>query len=71
MENWFKYPKTLHVPWAPGLQNDDRDQVVEMWRDLGLKCFQCELKTGFKSQGSFDIGPECAKKMKGFVIKNS
>lgn len=23
----FKYPKTLHLPWSPGLQNDDR--VVE------------------------------------------
>lgn len=24
MENRFKYPKTLHLPWSPGLQNDDR-----------------------------------------------
>lgn len=31
---------------------------------------ECEEKTGFKSQGSFDVGPECAKKMKGFVTKN-
>ena len=21
---------------------DDRDQVVKMWRELGIKCFQCE-----------------------------
>ncbi len=20
----FKYPKTMHFPWSPGLQNDDR-----------------------------------------------
>lgn len=31
---------------------------------------ECEGKTGSKSQGWFDVGPECAKKMKGFVIKN-
>lgn len=24
MENRYKYPKTLHLPWSPGLQNDDR-----------------------------------------------
>ena len=24
MDEWFKYPKTLHLPWSPGLQNDDR-----------------------------------------------
>lgn len=27
----------------------------------------CEEKTGFKSQGSFPVGNECAKKMKGFT----
>ncbi len=21
---WSKYPKTMHLPWSPGLQNDDR-----------------------------------------------
>lgn len=21
---WYKYPKTMHLPWSPGLQNDDR-----------------------------------------------
>lgn len=24
MENRYKYPKTLHLPWSPGVQNDDR-----------------------------------------------
>lgn len=24
MQNRFKYPKTLHVDWSPGLQNNDR-----------------------------------------------
>jgi hypothetical protein len=27
MENAVKYPKTMHLPWSPGLQNDDR--VIE------------------------------------------
>lgn len=30
----------------------------------------CAAETGSESQGWFDIGPECAKKMQGFVIKN-
>jgi hypothetical protein len=30
----------------------------------------CAAETGADSQGCFDIGPECAKHMKGFVIKN-
>lgn len=30
----------------------------------------CLEMTGANSQGCFDVGPECAKKMKGFVIKN-
>lgn len=29
-----------------------------------------EAETGAQSQGCFDVGPECAKKMKNFVIKN-
>lgn len=29
MENYFKYPKTLHFPWSPGLQNDDRMMPME------------------------------------------
>lgn len=29
MELWFKYPKTLHLPWSPGLQNDDRMMPME------------------------------------------
>lgn len=29
MENRFKYPKTLHLPWSPGLQNDDRMMPME------------------------------------------
>lgn len=24
MEPRYKYPKTMHLPWSPGLQNDDR-----------------------------------------------
>lgn len=24
MTNLIKYPKTMHLPWSPGLQNDDR-----------------------------------------------
>lgn len=28
MENRFKYPKTLHFPWSPGLQNDDREMPM-------------------------------------------
>lgn len=27
MEHAVKYPKTMHLPWSPGLQNDDR--VIE------------------------------------------
>lgn len=29
MENRYKYPKTLHLPWSPGLQNDDRMMSFE------------------------------------------
>lgn len=29
METRFKYPKTLHLPWSPGLQNDDRLMPLE------------------------------------------
>lgn len=29
MDIWFKYPKTLHFPWSPGLQNDDRMMPME------------------------------------------
>lgn len=31
MELWFKYPKTLHLPWSPSLQNDDR---MMPWTDV-------------------------------------
>lgn len=31
MEFRFKYPKTLHFPWSPGLQNDDR---MMTWEDV-------------------------------------
>jgi len=31
----------------------------------------CLELTGANSQGCFDVGPECAKKMKGFVTKNT
>jgi hypothetical protein len=31
----------------------------------------CAAETGADSQGCFDVGPECAKKMKGFTTKNS
>lgn len=31
----------------------------------------CLELTGANTQGCFDVGPECAKKMKGFVTKNS
>lgn len=24
MDDRVKYPKTMHLPWSPGLQNDDR-----------------------------------------------
>ena len=30
----------------------------------------CFIETDANSQGCFDVGPDCAKKMKGFVIKN-
>lgn len=26
---YYKYPKTLHLPWSPGLQNDDRMMPLE------------------------------------------
>jgi hypothetical protein len=25
---WYKYSKTLHFPWSPGLQNDDREMPL-------------------------------------------
>lgn len=28
MNTWFKYPKTLHFPWSPGLQNDDKEMPL-------------------------------------------
>ena len=24
IQPWYKYPKTFHFPWSPGLKNDDR-----------------------------------------------
>lgn len=34
MDNRVKYPKTMHLPWSPGLQNDDRViQHLEALRD--------------------------------------
>jgi hypothetical protein len=27
MSDLVKYPRTMHLPWSPGLQNDDR--VIE------------------------------------------
>jgi hypothetical protein len=29
MNDRYKYPKTLHLPWSPGLQNDDRVMPIE------------------------------------------
>ena len=28
MSQYFKYPRTYHLDWSPGLQNDDRRQIV-------------------------------------------
>jgi len=34
------FEKVLTDGFKPQLAFDDRDQVVSMWRDMGLPCFQ-------------------------------
>jgi len=45
MENAIKYPKTMHLPWSPGLQNDDR-VITSLDRFVGQEVVVTEKMDG-------------------------
>lgn len=75
MTQYFKYPRTFHVDWSPGLQSDDKKQddysvlvncptgIIASIKMDGENCLHPNTKILTKQYGEITISEICDKKL--------